>query len=266
MHSRVSISGLFIYPVKSCGGIALSEAMVEERGLRFDRRWMLVDTKMQFMTQRSFPAMALLTVGIEQDHLVVTTPGMNILRVPFEFSNRAKAVVWDDEVDVGTYESAVDTWFSTYLGVECHLVYQPDDSIRKVDPHYVNNNEHTNLSDGYPFLVLSEASLAWLNERLSEPVTIDRFRPNIVVTGCPSFAEDEWKTIRIGNIDFHIVKPCARCAITTVDQRTGKRTGPEPLRTLSEVRNHNNKALFGQNAVASSTGIIKRGTPVEVIR
>jgi uncharacterized protein len=263
--ATVSISGLFIYPIKSCKGISLPDAVVEERGLHYDRRWMLVDDALTFMTQRNFPALSLIEVSLHKNSLTVNAPSMDTLSIPFEYNGRNKALIWDDMVEIEHASVEVDEWFSTFLKTNCHLVFQPNESIRKVDPRFALNGEHTSLSDGFPFLVLSERSLHDLNEKLAAPVPMNRFRPNIVVTGCSPFDEDRWKTIRVNGIDFHLVKPCARCVVTTVDQQTGEK-GIEPLRTLSEFRTRNNKVYFGQNAIASATGILHTGDTIEIIQ
>ena len=264
--SGFHLSGLYVYPIKSCGGIAVMESNVDERGLRHDRRWMLVDKANQFISQREFPRMALIGVRIDPDGLVVSGPDMPSLQVPFAPPDGTPllAQVWDDIVETLPVGVDADRWFSEFLGVRCRLVHLPEGSARPVDQAYGRADDQVGLADGFPFLLISEGSLAELNARLERPLPMDRFRPNLVVRGCAPFAEDGWRVVRIGPITLRVVKPCARCAITTVDQRTAAR-GKEPLRTLATFRRSGTKVLFGQNLVHDETGILRTGDPVEVI-
>jgi uncharacterized protein YcbX len=261
------LSGLYVYPIKSAGGIPLGAWDVDGRGLRYDRRWMLVDEAGRFMSQRGFPRMALIGVRIESDHLAIDAPDMPSLEVPLRppEAGLRLARVWDDLVEVSTVGDDADRWFGEFLDVRCKLVYLPDESMRPVDPPYGSTEVQVGLADGFPFLLVSEASLADLNARLEHPLPINRFRPNLVVRGCEPFAEDGWRLIRIGKITLSLVKPCARCTITTVDQRTAT-TGKEPLRTLAKFRRAGNKVLFGQNLIHDETGTLRVGNPVEVFQ
>ena len=261
------MSGLYVYPIKSCGGVAVEEWNVDERGLRHDRRWMLVDETGRFMSQRQSPRMALIGVRFAPDGLIVDAPGMPSLEVPIRppDGRLRLAQVWDDLVEVSPLGGEADLWFGQFLGVRCRLLYLPDGSLRPVDPDYGRAEDQVGLADAFPFHLISENSLAELNTRLEQPVPMNRFRPNLVVGGCEPFAEDGWKEVRIGPIKLHVVKPCARCAITTVDQRTAAKT-KEPLRTLATFRREGNKVLFGQNLVHDGKGILRAGNPVEVLR
>jgi uncharacterized protein YcbX len=140
----------------------------------------------------------------------------------------------------------------------------PDDSVRPVDPDYAGPGHRVGFADGFPFLLISEASLDDLNARLAHPLPMARFRPNLVVGGCEAFAEDRWRRIRIGDLVLDLVKPCSRCIIPTIDIATGERDA-EPLRTLMTYRRHDNRILFGQNLVHRGTGLLRRGMSVEVI-
>ena len=264
-ESGTSLSDLRLYPIKSCGGIAVDEWEVDERGLRHDRRWMLVDETGSFMSQRKLPRMALIKVRLESDGLVVDAPGMSSLQVPFgpPDGKPMLARVWNDLVEAQTVDD--DSWFSEFLGVSCKLVYLPDESVRQVDPAYAEPGDRVSLADGFPFLLISEASLADLNARLEQPLPMDRFRPNLVVGGCEPFAEDGWRGVRIGRLTFRVVKPCARCTITTVDQESATK-GKEPLRTLARFRRAGNKVLFGQNLIHDETGTLRIGDPVQILR
>jgi uncharacterized protein YcbX len=261
------LSGLHVYPIKSCGGIAIQEWEIDERGLRHDRRWMLVDETANFMSQRRFPRMALIGVRLERDSLIVAAPSMPSLEVPLQppTGRLILARVWDDLVEASPVSDDADRWFEEFLGVRCRLVYLPDRSLRPVDPAYGQPGDQVGLADSFPFLLISEASLIDLNARLEQPVPMNRFRPNLVVGGCEPFAEDGWKLVRIGQIAFRVVKPCSRCTITTVDQRTATKS-KEPLRTLSRFRRAGTKVLFGQNLIHDETGTLRTGDPVEIIQ
>ncbi len=260
----LTLSGLHVYPIKSAAGVAVERAEVEERGLRYDRRWMLVDEDGVFLSQRRFPRMALIRIGIEEDHLAIEGPDMPPLEVPLHPENgeRIRAEVWGDVVDAVPAGKDADRWFGEFLSGPYGLVHLPDESVRPVDPEYGARGDHVSLADSFPFLLISEASLADLNARLEVPLPMNRFRPNLVVRGCAPFAEDDWKTVRIGGIPFRAVKRCARCAITTVNQETAE-TAKEPLRTLATFRKVGSKVLFGQNLAGDSTGVVSVGDVVE---
>ncbi len=265
--SGVHLSQIHVYPIKSAGGISPEAWEVDERGLRHDRRWMLVDEAGRFMAQRRSPRMALIGVRLEPDRLVVDAPDMPSLEVPLQppEGKPRLAQVWNDLVEVLTVGAEAERWFGEFLGVRCNLVYLPDEAVRPVDPAYARTGDRVGLADGFPFLLASEASLADLNARLQSPVPMNRFRPNLVVQGCGAFAEDGWRLIRIGGITLRVVKPCARCVITTVDQRTAT-TGKEPLRTLARFRRAGKEVLFGQNLIHDDKGALRVGDPVEVLK
>jgi uncharacterized protein YcbX len=264
----LTISEIVVYPIKSLGGVARKSAIVEERGLQYDRRWMLVDTQNQFITQRKLPAMALLKVDIDNDHLQVTAPGMPVLSVPLmpQTAEIMLVTVWDDICQAIVVSNDANQWFSEALHIDCKLVYMPNTTLRQVDERYAKNTELVNFADAYPFLLIGEASLADLNERLTQPVPMNRFRPNIVVRTAEPFVEDSWRSIRIGDVLLQLVKPCARCILTTIDQQTGM-AGKEPLRTLSAYRTFNNKVLFGQNVLSEQSlgKTLYVGSQVEVL-
>lgn len=264
--SKVSLSGLYVYPIKSAAGIPLGSAGIDERGIRHDRRWMLVDEDGRFLTQRDLPRLALVRVGIEPDILVVDAPGMPTLEVPMTPADGRTMLVsiWRDLVETQRVGEEADRWFGEFLGARCRLVYLPDESVRSVAPEYSQAGDQVGLADGFPFLTISEASLEDLNARLERPVSMNRFRPNLVIRGCEPFAEDGWRHVRVGSVTFRVVKPCARCKITTVDQKTAA-TGKEPLRTLARFRKVAGNVLFGQNLIHDSTGVVRVGDEVEVL-
>ncbi len=270
---NAAISEINIYPIKSLGGISLTESKVEERGLEFDRRWMLVDEKGNFLTQREFPKMATLKVSLESENLLIENED-DALRIPFQptANNRIMVSVWKSKCAVFLYEESVNSWFSNALQTQCGLVKMPDTTKRIVNPIYAVKKfqDVVSLADGYPFLLIGENSLADLNSKLEKSLPMNRFRPNFVVKGSDAFAEDSWKKLRIGETIFHLVKPCDRCVMTTIDQKTGVSDGKEPLQTLAKFRlkktAKSTKILFGQNLIAESFGeTIRIGDEIEIL-
>ncbi len=264
----LQISQLFIYPIKSLGGIAVDNAMVTDRGLQYDRRFMLVDDNNLFLTQREHPEMALLQTAIEGNNLQVShkksaEQKLTLPLVPTAGDN-IRVQVWEDICDAITVGADADEWFSHHMGFSCRLVYMPDATKRKVDAVYALNNDITSFSDAYPVLLVGQASLDDLNKRLETPLPINRFRPNIVFTGGQPYEEDTMAQFTINGIHFFGVKPCARCNITTTDQETGV-TGKEPLKTMATYRVANNKVLFGQNVLTGGKGIISVGDSLEML-
>jgi uncharacterized protein len=261
----ISIKQIFCYPFKSAQGIALSSSRVEERGLAFDRRWMAVDIGGTFLSQRTHPALARIGVRIEDETLRLSAPGMHQdLHLPLHFHSayRRNVIVWDDCMSALHISREADEWISEYLKETCGIVYFPDDSRRLVDTRYARHGEHTAFSDGYPVLLVSQASLDELNTRLDAPLPVDRFRPNLVLGGCAPYEEDTWTSVAINDVLLEVVKPCARCAIPTIDQKT-LAIGVEPLRALSGYRKKDNKILFAQNALVGRTGTIAIGDRLE---
>ncbi|MBK9156483.1 MAG: MOSC domain-containing protein [Chloracidobacterium sp.] len=261
------LSEINIYPVKSLKGIQLSESPVEARGLRFDRRWMLVDGDGQFMTQRDFPKMALIETSVNGKGLAVRFDGWE-LAVPAEAEKPVEVGIWEGPVAAAMFSDEVNRWFSEVLEADCRLVTMPKDTRRLLPAEFAvrPGEDHVSFADGYPLLLIGEGSLAELNSRLETPVPMNRFRPNLVVAGSDAFAEDTWKKIRVGETIFHLVKPCARCVLTTVDQATGIKNGKEPLRTLASFRTFDNKVLFGENLIAENPGgTVRVGDEVEVL-
>jgi uncharacterized protein YcbX len=255
----LSLSSIRIYPIKSLGGFAVEEARTTDRGFEHDRRWMLVDEEGRFITQREQPTMALLRCTASATGFRVTDARTgDTLDLPWwlDGSRTVDAAVFDDAVRVLEGEPAWSAWFTERLGASARLVFMPDSSQRSVDARYADGL--TSLSDGFPYLVLSQASLDDLNARMEVALPMDRFRPNLVISGGTAYQEDAWREVRIGTVRFTPVKPCGRCAITTTDQRTGER-GKEPLRTLATYRAWNGKVLFGMNAMAEQGGVVRVG-------
>ena len=257
------LQDIFIYPIKSLGGIRLEESVLKECGLEFDRQWMLVDEQGFFLSQRKFPKMALLQVDMNEEGLFVwdkRNPETNIQIPLISNKEEIKAVsIWDDQVDARFYSNEVGKWFSDFLGISCNLVSMF--SERKIDPYYAANNESVSFSDGMPYLMIGQNSLEDLNSRLFSSVPMNRFRPNFVFAGGEPFVEDQWDKVQIGEAVFRITKPCGRCVVTTINQNTAEK-GKEPLLTLSTFRTMDNLVLFGQNMMLEKGVKIKVGDEV----
>ena len=257
------LTQIWIYPIKSLGGIRLPSAIVMEKGLQYDRRWMLVDGDGKFMTQRVYPSMALFKLTLEATNIIVDHKG-DSLHLSLNHANRPGALevqIWDDLVSAVEVSPEHSLWFTERLGIKCRLVYFPEENARPVDPAYKVNDEHVSLADAYPFLIIGQSSVDDLNKKLVQPVPINRFRPNFVFIGGEPYEEDTWKNFTIGSNRFFGVKPCARCVLTTVNQETGEK-GDEPLRTLSIYRKQDNKIYFGQNVVALDLTEIHEGARI----
>ncbi|WP_295769331.1 MOSC N-terminal beta barrel domain-containing protein [uncultured Mucilaginibacter sp.] len=255
------ISQLYIYPIKSLGGIALQQSNLTSRGLEFDRRWMLIDDQLQFLSQRKYPQMCLFDVSLKADGLHVThKPSGDCLIIPYspQTTEEVNLQVWDDLCS-GTYVcEEADAWFTEHLEIKCRLVYMADSQTRQVDERYASPRHITSFADGFPMLLVSEASLIDLNGRLNKKIDINRFRPNIVITDTEAYFEDILRHFSVEHINFYGVKPCARCVMINVDSSTAI-TGPEPLKTLASYRKVNKKVMFGQNLIHNGTGVIKVG-------
>lgn len=268
----LTLSEIFIYPIKSLGGISLDESIVEQSGLQYDRRMMLVDGNGVFITQRNYPQMALLKTVIKDNILTVFHSLSNhSISLPLTPGNSAslkksKVKIWDDICEAYAISKEANDFFSDMIGIKCRLVYMPEDEIRIVDRErkYVTDEHIVGFADGYPFLIIGQSSLDDLNRRLENPLPINRFRPNFVFTGGQPFEEDRWKDFLIGEIKFRAVKPCARCVITTTDQETSERSD-EPLRTLADFRREGNKVLFGMNLVAYCSDKVKIGDKITLL-
>jgi uncharacterized protein YcbX len=265
MFSTMSIrlTGLNIHPIKSARGIALAESTVDEFGLGYDRRWMVVDESGNFLSQRSHPRLALVVPSINDGTLQVDAPGMPSLETPLhpKASVATTVTVWDDRCQATWVGARAAEWFSDFLGSPCSLVHMADDVVRPANPAFAPPGVRVGFADAFPFLLISEESLADLNRRLADPLPMNRFRPNLVVAGGEPYGEDKWKRIEIGDVRLEVVKPCDRCMVTTTDQATGER-GKEPLRTLATYRKVGNDVMFGQNVVHENTGRLRVGDPV----
>jgi uncharacterized protein YcbX len=286
------ISEINIYPIKSLKGISVDSALLTDRGLQYDRRWMLTTPDGMFFTQREFPRMASIAVAVESGKLTAESPGLGTLDIPFEPDpgQRQQVTVWKSICDAEVYGDGVNEWFSDAIGTKCQLVHMPDESRRSVNPLFDRGGDIVSFADGYPLMLLGERSVKDLNSRIEaaqagtlppfRPLPMNRFRPNLVVSDSAAFAEDDWQRIRIGEALFRSTKPCERCVITTVDQLKGEFDGKEPLKTLASFRRARdlmpdrcsslgvdpNAVLFGQNLIAETPGTeVRVGDRIEVL-
>ena len=257
------LSALTIYPIKSTHGIPLAESDVDGFGLRYDRRWMVVDDTGLFLSQRSHPRLALVVPSIRGDRLQVDAPGMQTLELPLHPTPAVatRVAVWDDLCSASWVGENAAAWFSEFLGFPCSLVHMAEDAVRPADTAFAPQGSRVSFADGFPFLLLSEESLADLNRRLADPLPMNRFRPNLVVAGGAPYAEDHWTDLEIAGLTLRVVKPCGRCVVTTTDQATGER-GKEPLRTLATYRKQGGEVMFGQNVVHEGPGHLRIGDTV----
>lgn len=266
MSAPPSVTHLNVYPVKSCRGIPLGTATLDRWGIQHDRNWMVVDADGLFVSQRTQPRLALVEPALGPERLILRAPEMPALELPVTGrAGRDRTVtIWKDTCRALDQGDAAAEWFTRYLGQPTRLVRIGGGFERPVSEATYPSGADVGFADGYPLLVLSLASLADLNARLAEPVPMNRFRPNLVVGGCPAFAEDTWKRIRIGDVNFQLVTACERCSITTVDQATGVQ-GKEPLSTLATFRRIGGGVIFGRNVVHQGVGTLRVGDVVEVL-
>ncbi len=263
--ATLRLTQLNVYPIKSAGGISADTWEVDAFGLRHDRRWMVVDARGHLVTQRTHPRLALVRPTIAGDRLVVNAPGAEPLELSLHptGSVHLEATVWDDTCDAIWLGPRPASWFSTVLESPCELVYMPDATIRPADPAYAPEHTRVSFADAFPFLLISEESLADLNRRMPSPLPMNRFRPNLVIAGGVPYLEDEIGRFEACGIEFRAVKPCDRCVVTTTDQETAER-GVEPLRTLATYRKVGGMVMFGQNVIHHGTGALTVGADVAV--
>jgi len=263
MNDQITISELYIHPLKSAASVSVKKATLDNLGFENDRRWMLVDPDGNFLSQRQFPEMCLIKAHADDDMLSVSVPGQDAIKVSANKDKVMQVVVWGDSCRAYDVGEVASEYLSNFLKTACRMVCFPADEKRQVDLNYANPGDLTGFSDGFPLLIISRASLDDLNKHLDKPVSMTRFRPNIVVSGCEAYAEDDWKRIIVGGIEMQVVKPCSRCSIPSIDPKTAVRS-LEPVKTLREYRMKDSKIYFGQNVIANSTGILEIGMPVEI--
>lgn len=266
-----TVTDIYIYPVKSCRGIRLTAAQLDTWGLQYDRNWMIVTPAGKFLTQRDLPQLALIATAIEADHLYIEAPHQPALHLPLvpqtdaiEAAAELRVEVWRDRCRAIDQGDAAAAWLSQFLATDCRLVRigeAYDRPVKSMQP-----SAQVSFADAYPLLLISEASLADLNQRLPQSLPMNRFRPNLVVAGCDPYAEDGWQQIRVNQTILEVVKPCERCVITTTDQQTAIRdAAKEPLKTLATYRRLKGGVIFGQNLVHHNAGEIRVGDRVEVL-
>lgn len=263
----MKVTGLFLHPIKSCRGIRVDEARVTDRGLEHDRRFMVVDADGTFVTQRTELALARVETKLSAEHVEASVSGFGSVRVPLRDAEGPyrDVVVWRSEVRARAHEAG-SAFFTELLGKPSALVHMPDDVVRGVNPKYGRETDRTSFSDGYPFLLLSQASLDDLTARVGAPMVVERFRTNLLIDGDAPFVEDRMGTFTLGDVRFHGVKPCERCVITTIDPNTLDK-GKEPLRTLAKYRrNAEGGVLFGMNLVHDGVGSVRVGDVVVMER
>lgn len=269
------LAALHLYPVKSCRGLHVTSAELDDLGLVGDRRFLVVDDSGQFITQRTHPRLALITTALSATHLTLSAESVGPITVALASDPRAPlrpVTVWKS-TDLLAEDCGNDVahWLSDFLRHPLRLVRIGEQFHRPVLKKAAQPGDCVSFADAAPLLVISEASLTALNDRIQEnggePVPVDRFRPNLVIANCPAFAEDTWSRLQIGDTVLRSAGPSERCIMTTTDQVTGERNGPEPLRTLATFRRapgNPTAVCFGTNFInESKRGTLRVGTEVE---
>ncbi len=252
------VKELWIYPIKSLGGIQLEAAMALSEGFQYDRRWMLVDNDGKFITQREHHILATYTCEMDKDNLIVKNKNASVT-IPLEQQqdNIVSVKVWDSELDTHEVDSNISQWFSEQLSQDVRLVRMTDISHRekviKKEPY----TTQVSLADGYPYLIIGEQSMRTLNEKLDDPIDHIRFRANIIISSEIAHEEDHLDNIKVGQAELKVIKPCARCVVITIDKEG--QAGKEPTRTLATYRKDGNKILFGANTICMKEGMIRVG-------
>jgi uncharacterized protein YcbX len=269
----LQITALNIYPIKGCRGVPVTSVEVDRLGLVGDRRLMLVDPDGRFISQRESAALATVVPAVvpaKAGTLLVTAPNGDPFEVVVNLDGPSRPVsVWENDGIIGADQGdAAAGWFSAAIGAPCRLVAWGPQTRRPVDPEYSPRADaETAFTDGYPITAVLQESLDDLNKRLAVPVPMERFRPSVVISGGRAWSEDDWMAMMLGEIDCDAVKPCARCVVTTTDQATGARDDrQEPLRTLASFRTIPGLgAIFAQNIVPRTTGVLRVGDRVELM-
>jgi len=258
-----SLTDIYIYPIKSIKAISQPAALVEEKGLSFDRRYMLIDPNGLFITGRTHPQLTQIDVQFSRNNLQVSAPEMDPLLIdPEQFSTTMlTSEIWQDKVDAVHCHRDYDRWFSEYLQQPCQLIFFSENSERFVK----NRKTQVGFADGYPLLLVNQASVDDLNTKLERPVTPLHFRPNLLIKGDFPFIEDNWSRIKIGEVEFEVSKPCSRCLFINVNPQTGIAEPNEPLSTLATFRYHDGDIDFGQNLIPLNSGMIRAGDELKVL-
>lgn len=260
----MKVHSLWVYPVKSLAGIPVQAFDLDDFGPVGDRRWMIIDDDRHFVTQRKTPGLALVSTKLMGDQVEVNIPGEGLFTLTAT-EEKLPALVWRDWVQVQMGDARANEALSRYCGQRLRFVHMPESSFRRVDATRVHDLRRVSFADGFPLLITNLASLGELNGRLDAPAEMRRFRPNVVVEGAESWAEDSWRELSVGAVRLSLVKPCFRCVMTTVDPDTGiKDPATQPLRTLSGYRRTEGGVVFGVNAIHESNERIAVGDAVAV--
>ena len=262
----LTVSELAIHPVKSLGRTVLPQMQFDRFGPQGDRRYLVADGDGRFVTQREHPRMALIQVTLNAVSLEFSAPDMPAFSLATAYANapQRRVTVWRDSVQACDMGDAIANWLSAYLGIAVRLYHMPDSSVRPVDPNFGSADDRVSFADGFPVLLIGAASLQAFNSALPEPIGCERFRPNIVVAGAEPYAEDNWRRVRIGALEFDVVKPCSRCVIPSIDPRTATKQ-PIVVQTLAKLRRRGNAVYFGQNLIHRGRGSIALGDEVIVL-
>lgn len=263
----IQVSQLFHFPVKSFKGTGLHQMTLDAFGPQWDRRFMLVDPNGRFVTQRQCPLMGQISACVMNEYLTLTFGNekkvLNLAGID-QFQQFKFVKVWDDEVNARLIEGDISTWLSDILKREVTLCFMDADTHRQVDLDFAQLGDRASFSDGFPLLIVSQASIDFLSKELGRELSVERFRPNIVVSGCEAFAEDTWEKIVINGIELDIVKPCSRCVIPTLDLNTSEKQ-PDVMQVMLKHRKQGKKVMMGQNALHRGLGILEVGCEVEVV-
>ncbi len=266
--TQIKLQDIYIYPIKSCAGIRVSQWPVTQKGLKYDRQWMIIDQNGQFLSQRKLPQMALIQPTVLDQQLALSAPKMEQIKFSIKTTDISEVIqthIWQDQCRAKPVSTELDQWLSDFLKINSRLVCQDQNNIRQVDQRYAKPEDQVYFSDGFPFLIISENSLADLNSRMPYSISMLRFRPNLVISGSPGFAEDYWRKIEIGEISFRLPKPCSRCPIPNINPKTGK-SSKETIKILNQYRRFNNQVYFGQNALHNESGQLSVGDPVKILQ
>lgn len=261
-----SVSALYVYPIKSCGEVPLEVMEFDELGPRLDRRWMIVDRDGKFVTQRTVPALGTVSIKLHPDGLKVSALHMPELEVPLlpAHSERTSIQVWGYQGEAIECGAQAAEWFSECIQQSVRLVQFPPDRQRWVNEKYSPEPRQVGFADGYPVLVVTQASLDDLSLRVGQNMNALRFRPNIVISGTEAYADDSWRRVRIDQRVLEFRKPCERCSVTTIDPET-RDAAKEPLQGLSRYRRQGGQVIFGQNCTVSGGGPIQLNHEIIVI-
>ncbi len=261
------LSQIAVYPIKSAGAMYPQQAALVRPGFDYDRKWLIIDEDSMFVTQRQFPAMAQIAVVAHPETLSIAIPGAEPFDVPIKHNGSTRSVtIWDTQCEAVDQGDRAANELSDFLGRPCRLVRMSDQHQRRLGEAYraLGPDAGVDFADSSPLMLIGEGSLDDLNSRLETPVAMNRFRPNLVVSGGDAFAEDSWKRISINGLVFHLVKDCIRCEIPTVDQETGVK-GVEPMETLESYRAGPMGTRFGRKVVHESVGVVHVGDEVTVL-